>query len=59
MIEYKGYIIEQNFYNKNEYTVYYEGDDLIFNTLKDAKEFIDSLEQNKHKALNKNDLVLF
>ena len=44
MIEYKGYIIEQNFYNKNEYTVYYEGDDLIFNTLKDAKEFIDSLE---------------
>lgn len=44
MIEYKGYTIEQNFYNKNEYTVYYAGDDIIFNTLEDAKEFIDSLK---------------
>ena len=44
MIEYKGYIIEQNFYNKNEYTVYYAGDDIIFDTIEQAKEFIDSLE---------------
>ena len=45
MIEYKEYIIEQNFYNKNEYTVYYDGEDIIFNTLEEAKQFIDSLEE--------------
>ena len=31
-------------YNKNEYTVYYAGDDVIFDTIEQAKEFIDSLE---------------
>ena len=44
MIEYKGYIIENNFYNKNEYRIYYNGDDIIFNTIEEAKQFIDSLE---------------
>jgi len=40
-MEYKGYYIEYNFYGKGEYTVQYEGDDVWFNTIKEAKEFID------------------
>lgn len=40
-INYKGYDIEFNFYNRNEYTIQYCGDDLWFNNLDDVKEFID------------------
>lgn len=42
-ITYKNYSIEYNFYGKGEYTVFYEGDDLYFRTLKEAKAFIDTL----------------
>ncbi len=45
MIAYKGFIIEYNFYNKNEYRIYYNGDDIIFDTIEKAKQFIDSLEE--------------
>lgn len=41
--EYKGYYICFNFYGKNEITVQYCGDDIIFNTEAEAREFIDSL----------------
>ena len=43
MINYKGYIIEFNFYGLNEYTIQYCGDDIFFNTLQAAKNFIDNL----------------
>ena len=43
IINYKGYDIEFNFYNKKEYTVFYCGDDIIFDDLESAKEFIDSI----------------
>ena len=43
-VEYKGYYIEHNVYNANEWTVQYCGDDLIFNTLEEARDFIDEVE---------------
>lgn len=44
-IEYKGYYIEYDFYNASEWTVQYCGDDLIFNTIEEAKAFIDEVEE--------------
>ena len=41
---YNGYSIEYNFYGQNEYSVQYCGDDVIFNSLTEAKKFIDSLD---------------
>ena len=43
MIEYKGYYIETNFYGENEISVQYCGDDIIFPTIQEAKEFIDEV----------------
>lgn len=43
MIEYKGYYIETNFYGENEISVQYCGDDIIFSTIQEAKEFIDDI----------------
>lgn len=43
MTKYRDFYIEYNFYGMNEYTVQYEGDDIIFDTKEKAKEFIDSL----------------
>ena len=45
MTEYKGYYIEYNFYGNNEYSVQYCGDDLIFNTEDEAKQFIDEVTE--------------
>lgn len=42
-ITYKNYDIEYNFYGMNEYSVQYEGDDLMFDTVEDAKKFIDMI----------------
>ena len=42
-IDYKGYYIEYNFYGNNEYSVQYCGDDVLFETLQEAKDFIDSI----------------
>lgn len=41
-VNYKGFDIEKDFYNK-EFSVFYCGNDFIFNTLKDAKQFIDEI----------------
>ena len=41
---YKGHWIEFNFYGKEEYTVYHDGDDVWFDTEEDAKAFIDEIE---------------
>ena len=43
-IEYKGYYIEYNFYGTGEYTVQYCGDDIEFNTEKEARQFIDLMQ---------------
>ena len=43
-IRYKGYYIEFNIYKHNEYSVQYCGDDVIFNSEDEAKEFIDSIQ---------------
>lgn len=42
-ISYKGYDIDFDVYGQEEYTVFFEGDDLYFNTLSEAKSFIDSM----------------
>ena len=41
-IVYKNSFIEYNFYGQGEYSVQYCGDDFIFNTLEEAKVFIDT-----------------
>lgn len=40
---YKGYAIEHNVYGMGEYTVQYQGDDIIFDDVNDAKDFINSV----------------
>lgn len=42
---YKGYSIEFNIYGQNEYTVEFEGDDVWFTSLSEAKQFIDSITE--------------
>lgn len=42
MIEYKGFYIE-NAYNMPGFTVCYDGDEIYFTTVTDAKNFIDSI----------------
>ena len=46
--EYKGYNIEYNFYNQNEYTVQYQGDDVWFDNKEAAKKFIDEITSGKN-----------
>lgn len=41
--EYKGYYIESNFYGEGEYSVQYDGDDIIFQSEAEAKAFIDEI----------------
>ena len=41
--EYKGYYIEYNFYGHGEYTVQVDGDDCMFKSEDEAKQFIDKL----------------
>lgn len=43
--DYNGYYIEYNLYGENEYTVQFCGDDVVFNTLKEAQAFIDSINE--------------
>ena len=43
-ISYKRTDIIYNFYGRKEYTVFFEGDDVWFNTLDAAKAFIDKME---------------
>jgi len=40
---YKGFGIEFDIYGNNEYSVQYCGDDVIFDTEEQAKEFIDDI----------------
>lgn len=43
VIEYRGWSIDFNVYGENEYTVQYEGDDVWFKTLDEAKLFVDGI----------------
>ena len=43
--EYNGYYIEYNIYGENEYTVQFCGDDVVFETMKQAQAFIDSVNE--------------
>ena len=40
---YRGYDIEYNFYGNGEYSVQYCGDDFVFCSIEEAKEFIDEI----------------
>ncbi len=40
---YKGYVIEYNLYGKGEFTVQFDGDDIWFTSIQEAKEFIDEI----------------
>ena len=40
---YKGYGIDYNVYGYKEYSVQYCGDDYLFDTVEEAKEFIDEI----------------
>ena len=42
-MEYKGFYIEFNIYGSNEYTVQYCGDDILFDSEQEAKEFIEEV----------------
>ena len=44
--EYKGFQIEYDLYKQNEYTVQYNGDDIVFNSIDEAKQFIDEIIAN-------------
>lgn len=41
------YYIEYDFYGREEYSVQYCGDDIIFDTLEEAQAFIDGLEEDQ------------
>lgn len=43
MTEYKGFGIDFNVYGRQEYSVQFDGDDFLFDTLEEAKKFIDEL----------------
>lgn len=45
-MEYKGYVIKYNFYGRDEYLVKYNEVNVLFDTLEEAKEFIDEVEEN-------------
>lgn len=42
---YKGYGIDFNFYGENEYSVQYDGDDMMFRSIEEAKAFIDEVAE--------------
>lgn len=42
-MEYKGFYIEYNLYGLKEYSVQYCGDDLIFRSEEEAKQFIEEI----------------
>lgn len=47
--DYKGYSISHNFYGNGEYSVQFEGDDILFDSAEDAKAFIDRETNTEEK----------
>ena len=56
IIDYKNYQIEYNFYGMGEYTVQYCGDDLVFNSIEEAKQFIDEISEEDNLELTSDDM---
>ena len=50
MKEYKGYYIEKDLLGHNYYTVFFECDDVVFYTVKEAKDFIDEVTQEEKEG---------
>lgn len=46
-LQYNNYWIEYNIYGQGEYTVFYNGEDVWFDTVSEARKFIDSLEEEE------------
>ena len=42
---YKGYGIDYNIYGTQEYSVQYCGDDIMFSTVEEARDFIDEITE--------------
>lgn len=42
-VEYNGYWISRNIYGMGEFSVQYDGDDIIFDDVNDARHFIDTV----------------
>lgn len=55
MTEYNGYYIDFNVYGKGEYSVQFEGDDMIFTSLAGAKRFIDDVSVAYGEEVDDND----
>ena len=45
MIEYKGHYIEKDLLGHDFYTVFFEGDDVVFPSVSAAKHFIDVISE--------------
>ena len=54
--EYKGFQIEYDLYKQNEYTVQYNGDDIVFNSIDEAKQFIDEIIANSESKESEESL---
>lgn len=48
MMKYKGYYIDRNIM-QGKFTVLYSGDEIVFSTMKEAIEFIDSISSGDMK----------
>lgn len=46
-MRYNGYDIDFNIYGQNEYSVQYCGDDVMFQTIDEAKAFIDKVNEEE------------
>lgn len=56
-IKYKGHEIMHNLYGTQEYSVFHNGDDLIFESLLEAKKYINQIKDVKPTKLNSNDRI--
>lgn len=50
VMTYKGYGIDHNIYGQGEYSVQYCGDDCLFKTIAEAKQYIDEIVAYERKA---------
>lgn len=49
--EYKGFEIEYDFYGEGEYSVQYDGDDLMFDSVEEAEHFIDEVTKTQDTVM--------
>lgn len=46
-IDYKGWVITENYNNMKPFSIYYSGEDFEFSTLKEIENFIDTIVDNQ------------